>query len=190
MVQKGKILGKSDLIFITLGTSRYSFDRVLSILDKILIENNLKVKLIVQSNSKDAYIWRYKNVKVYNLLAEKKIISFIKKAKKIICHGGSGSICLVSQYSRYQPLIISRLKKYNEHVDDHQYFYCRFLKQKISHDLDDYFILKEDSLLTEKKIYNYLFSSPIKNKLKNFFSFNNNNFVKKLDNYIKNNEVI
>ncbi|GAB4219542.1 MAG: hypothetical protein Fur009_6210 [Candidatus Microgenomates bacterium] len=191
MVQKRKILGGPDLIFITLGTSRYPFYRIFYFLDKILIKNNLKIRLIVQSNSKDKYQWRYKNVKVYNLLSEKKIISFIKKAKKIISHGGPGSIFLTSQFSKFQPLIISRLKKYNEHIDDHQYFYCRFLKEKINFDLDNYFILNDDLKLMEKKIYSYLTSSPIKNKLKNFFNFKiNNNFIKNLNSYIKNDKNI
>ncbi|PJE67790.1 hypothetical protein COU95_00380 [Candidatus Shapirobacteria bacterium CG10_big_fil_rev_8_21_14_0_10_40_9] len=59
-----------------------------------------------------------------------KMISYLKKARVVVTHGGPATIFLALKYGQNQPLVVPRTKKYNEHVDNHELFFARFLKEK------------------------------------------------------------
>lgn len=82
------------------------------------------------------------------------------------------------------PLILPRLAKYEEHVDDHQLFFTKYLRSKLPDNLKKYFVINEkidgiiDNYLKEKNRINnlskYLFLNKNKGKL-----------VRNLKNYIE-----
>ena len=59
-----------------------------------------------------------------------KYISFIKKSRLVVTHGGPGAIFLAIRYGRNKPMVVPRLKKFSEHVDNHQLYFCKFIKRK------------------------------------------------------------
>ena len=60
-----------------------------------------------------------KSFKYKEFISRAHMNELIKKAKIIISHGGSASIISALKLNR-KIICVPRLKKYNEHVDDHQ----------------------------------------------------------------------
>ena len=162
MVSKSKILGRSFLIFVSIGSTKFPFLRITSCLRQL---NTDQYKIVQDFTSPDQFI------------------DFIKKADKIIIHGGLGTIFLVIKHAKFVPLIIPRISKYKEHVDNHQLFFSEYLRKKLPDNLKKYFVIDEK---IEDVVDNYL---KEKNKVNNFNKFlfpnkNKNILVKKLEEYI------
>ena len=60
-----------------------------------------------------------KDMKIFKLIDKKKLSKLQDKADLIITHGGVGSI-ISSLEKGKKVIVVPRLKKYNEHVNDHQ----------------------------------------------------------------------
>ena len=106
------------MIFITLGTIKYPFKRVSKEINK-LTKLMSSEKFLIQSGSTKG-IKNRKNARVVDYLSRKDIVSFYKKARIVISHGGEGSIIesLISGSSA--PIIIPRSGAHGEHVDNQQ----------------------------------------------------------------------
>jgi UDP-N-acetylglucosamine transferase subunit ALG13 len=60
---------------------------------------------------------------------ENEILELYKKARIIVSHAGAGSILTIFNYTK-PIIIVPRLKKFNEHIDDHQLEITEVLKNK------------------------------------------------------------
>ncbi len=115
------------MIFITLGTQRFQFDRVLKEIDK-LIENgkinkeNIQVQCVYSE-------YEPKNFKTFKLKPQDEIDKITDEADIIITHSGTGSI-INSLKKQKKIIIIPRLKEYGEHVDNHQMELANVFGQK------------------------------------------------------------
>ena len=115
------------MIFITLGTQKIQFDRVLKELDKLVEEGKLSSKdLLVQCVYSK---YNPKNYEIFGLKPQKEIDEITEKADIIITHSGTGSI-INSLKKGKRIIIIPRLKKYKEHVDNHQTELAKFFNVK------------------------------------------------------------
>ena len=106
------------MIFVTLGTQDKPFPRLLEAIQKQLDSGNIRKdeKIIVQSGctkfkSSDMQIKQYMDIKEF----EKNI----EDADIVICHAGVGTI-LAALKNNKKIIAAARLKKYGEHVNDHQ----------------------------------------------------------------------
>lgn len=100
------------MILVTLGTQKQSFERLLN-----MIENSsLKDEIIVQAGYTN---FKSKKMKIFDFVNYEKMEELIDRADLIITHGGTGSI-LGPLKKRKKVIACARLKKYGEHVDDHQ----------------------------------------------------------------------
>lgn len=185
MVQKSKILGKSSLIFITVGTSNFPFNRLFTAIDNVLTQFKTNVKLIVQSGGCSSYRWQYKNVLIKNFFKPPELIKLIKKADKIIAHAAPGTLYLISKHSKKTPLIVARDPKYQEHVANHQILYAQFIKNKLSNNLKKYFIIEDKILLNCIKSYLLEDVSFSKRKIQIFDQTNKRSLFMRLDRFIK-----
>lgn len=183
MVSESKILGKSSLIFVTVGSTNFQFNRLFSAVDNAI--NNLSVQpcLVVQMGNSD-YKWRYKKVKTYKYLTPNEMIKIIKKSDRIITHGGFGSMYLITKYNQNMPFIVSRLKYFGEHVDDHQRFFLEYIKNKIPDNYRKYFFMN-GNLASEIQVY--LNSKPQKNVLDKYLFDEKSKYglINKLQKYIE-----
>jgi UDP-N-acetylglucosamine transferase subunit ALG13 len=133
------------MIFVTVGTEKYPFDRLVKEVDflreKGIIEENVFIQ-IGTSRYKPKFC-EYSDFLPYHRMAEK-----MKNARIVISHGGPGSVMPVVRYGKV-PIVLSRQKKYGEAVDDHQVSFTKKLEEKMqiiaSHDADE----------LEEKIKNY-----------------------------------
>lgn len=183
MVSKSNTLGKSTIIFVTVGTTQFQFNRLFKTLNTILIKLNSKATLIAQYGT-STYLFDYKKTKQFAFLTPQELISYIQKADKIITHGGIGSIHTISQHSDYMPLTVARLKDCHEHVNDHQKDFLEYIKKKFPSSYHQYFLTDLD---LETQIETFLIEPSKKNLFGTtlFSKQNNTSLLDNLDNYIK-----
>lgn len=185
MVSSRKLLGKSPLIVITVGTSGKVFDRVFYNLDEIVQQLENKPVFLVQNGNYN-YKWRYKRVIEKHSLNPKQLILTIKKADRIIAHAGIGTLYLVSKYAKNMPLIVARQPQLHEVVDSHQIKFIRYLNDNLPLKFKRFFI--DDNIDINNKVRQYLTVKPVKNILKNFLfqAQGKKNLIIKIDQFIKN----
>lgn len=104
------------MIFVMLGTQNNSFHRLLEELDRLIDSNIIKEEIIVQAGYTK---YKSKNMKIYDFIAKDEMQKLQDQADFIITHGGVGSI-IGSIEKGKKVIAVPRLKKYGEHVNDHQ----------------------------------------------------------------------
>lgn len=100
------------MIFITLGSQKFQFDRLLKIVDELLIDEEIFAQ-IGYSNYKP------QNYNYTEFLDRDEFSEIMSKAHIVITHGGTGAIIAAIKKGK-KVIAIPRLAKYGEHVDDHQ----------------------------------------------------------------------
>lgn len=158
------------MIFIILGTQDKSFDRLLKEIDKLIINNIIKTKIIVQAGSTK---YESDNMEIYDLLPMNKFKEYIKQSDFIITHGGVGSILDSLKYNK-KVIAVPRLSEYNEHENNHQL--------QIVHKFEElgYILACDDTNDLNEKIELINSFNPKQ------YESNNNKFIKLLEDYIDN----
>ena len=104
------------MILVLLGTQNNSFHRLLEEIQKNIDNGNIKEKVIAQ---KGYTKFDSKDMILYNQVPIEEMKKLINSADLIITHGGVGSIITSIEQGK-KVIAVPRLKKYNEHVNDHQ----------------------------------------------------------------------
>ena len=104
------------MIFITVGSRNFQFDRLLEAID-LAIENGEITDKVFAQVGKSKY--KIKNFDSVDFLDRDKFNEMIDKSDLVLTHGGTGVI-INSLKKGKKVLAVPRLSKYNEAVDDHQ----------------------------------------------------------------------
>lgn len=100
------------MILVTLGTQKQSFKRLLDYIEN----SNIKDRIIVQAGYTP---YESSKMEIYKFFNYDVMDGLVDLADLIITHGGTGSI--VEPLKKGKKIIgCARLKKYDEHIDDHQ----------------------------------------------------------------------
>ena len=103
------------MIFLTVG-SLLTFDRLVSAVDDLVGQRALKIDIFAQIG-KGGY--RPRHFQAVEVLDKKKFDEVFLRAEAIISHAGMGTITMALAYNR-PILVMPRLRKYREAVNDHQ----------------------------------------------------------------------
>jgi len=106
------------MILITLGTVKYSFDRIVQEINK-LTEKFTKEDFIIQAGKTKGVIER-NNTIIKDYLSRKEIEKYYKEARIVISHAGEGSVLQAAVSGVVAPILIPRDSRFGEHVDDQQ----------------------------------------------------------------------
>lgn len=104
------------MIFITLGSQKFQFDRLLKAVDEQVAEGKIKDDIFAQIGASE---YKPKNFKYRNFLNREEFAEWQNKCDIVISHGGTGAIIGAIKKGK-KVIAVPRLKKYGEHVDDHQ----------------------------------------------------------------------
>ena len=104
------------MIFITLGSQKFQFNRLLKAVDELLDHDLIEDDVFAQIGYSD-YI--PKNFKYKNFLDRDEFAEVMNKSDVVITHGGTGAIIGAVKKGK-KVIAVPRLAKYGEHVDDHQ----------------------------------------------------------------------
>ena len=104
------------MILVLLGTQNNSFHRLIEEIEKLIQKGIIKEKVIVQAGYTKV---NCKEMETLELVSKEELEELQNKANIIITHGGVGSIMQCITKGK-KVIAVSRLKKYKEHVNDHQ----------------------------------------------------------------------
>ena len=104
------------MIFVTLGSQKFQFNRLLKKLDEIVENGNIKDEIFAQIGYSD---YKPKNYKYKDFIDREQFKEKKKKSDIVIAHGGTGAIITAVKQGK-KVIAVPRLAKYGEHVDDHQ----------------------------------------------------------------------
>ena len=104
------------MIFVTLGSQKFQFNRLLKELDRLLDKKIINEEIFAQIGYSD---YRPKNFEYKEFIDRDEFKSIMDKCDIVVAHGGTGAI--ITAIKRDKKVIsIPRLQKYLEHVDNHQ----------------------------------------------------------------------
>ena len=113
------------MIFIILGTQKFQLNRLLKMIDCICAEGKV-TDVFAQIGHSDYIPQNYEYV---DFMDKVDFENKIKQSSLVITHSGVGSIITAVRY--HIPVIVfPRLKKYKEHVDDHQLEIAKAFEKK------------------------------------------------------------
>ncbi|MCM3029815.1 PssE/Cps14G family polysaccharide biosynthesis glycosyltransferase [Niallia sp. MER 6] len=105
------------MIFVTVGSQKFQFNRILIEIDRLIEEGKITKDLVFAQIGYSTYEPR--NYKSVNFLNKSEFHDIIKNSDIVISHGGTGSI--INSVKKGKKVIgIPRRAEYGEHVDNHQ----------------------------------------------------------------------
>ena len=106
----------AEKIFITLGSQKFQFDRLLKAIDELYEKGVLVEEAFAQTGYSD---YEPKHYKFKKFLDRDEFAAEMGKAEIVITHGGTGAIIGAVKKGK-KVIAVPRRAKYGEHVDDHQ----------------------------------------------------------------------
>jgi len=104
------------MIFVITGTQKFEFNRLLKAMDELLADKKITDKVFAQTGY-STYI--PKNYGYSEYLSMLEFDRHISEASLIVCHSGAATINTSLKAGKIV-VVVPRLQKFNEHVDDHQ----------------------------------------------------------------------
>ena len=104
------------MIFVTLGSQKFQFNRLLIEIDRLVEEGKITEEVFAQTGYSD---YEPKNYEYKNFLDREEFSGIMGECDKVITHGGTGAIIGAVKKEK-KVIAVPRLAKFNEHVDDHQ----------------------------------------------------------------------
>ena len=104
------------MIFVTVGSRGYQFDRLFKKLDALYEDGTLTEDMFAQIGTST---YQPKHYKYKDFITPEEFVQKIDEAGIVVSHGASGSIMKALNAGK-KVIAVTRLEKYNEHINDHQ----------------------------------------------------------------------
>ncbi len=128
------------MIFITLGSQKFQFNRLLRAADELIASGALQEEVFAQTGYSD---YKPKHFAFQPFLNREEYAARIRQAEIVITHGGSGAIIGAVKAGK-KVIAVPRRQQFGEHVDDHQLQLVRqFSRTNIAYACDDCMKLAE-----------------------------------------------
>lgn len=108
------------MIFVTVGTHEQQFNRLIKYMDEYAEKTN---EIVVIQTGYSTYKCKFADS--YDFLTMNEMDNYISSANVVITHGGPSSFLSVIQKHK-KVIVVPRLEKFEEHVNNHQ---ADFLKK-------------------------------------------------------------
>lgn len=104
------------MIFVTVGSRYYPFDRLLKKLDDLVEKKVITEPIFAQIGTSS---YRPKHYPFVEYVSQEAFLKRMEEADIVVSHGASGSIMKALEMGK-KVIAVSRLEKYGEHINDHQ----------------------------------------------------------------------
>ena len=104
------------MIFITLGSQKFQFNRLLKAVDEQVVERKINDEIFAQIGASD---YKPRSFQYKDFLNRDEFTLWQEKSEIVITHGGTGAIIGAVKKGK-KVIVVPRLARYGEHVDDHQ----------------------------------------------------------------------
>ena len=109
------------MILVTAGTLHFPFERLLRAVDELPGDE----ELVVQSRAPGM---RPARARCVEDLPYDELVAEVRRARVVVCHAGVGSVLTALEGGK-RPVVVPRLERYGEAVDDHQLAFGRKLAE-------------------------------------------------------------
>ena len=107
------------MIFVTVGTNEARFDRLLHAVDALVLDE----EIVVQCGASPV---RPSNAHCVEFLSFDDMVEHMRRARIVVAHAGVGTV-LVARANGHRAIVVPRLQRYGEAVDNHQVDFARRL---------------------------------------------------------------
>ena len=104
------------MIFVTVGSRNYPFDRLFKKLDELYEDGTLTEEIFAQTGTST---YKPKHYEYKDFISQDEFLTKINEADIVVSHGASGSIMKALNAGK-KVIAVTRLEKYGEHINDHQ----------------------------------------------------------------------
>jgi UDP-N-acetylglucosamine transferase subunit ALG13 len=118
------------MIFATVGTNEAPFDRLVTALGSLGVDE----ELVIQCGASAV---RPQGARCVEFIPFDELVAHIRAARVVVMHAGVGSIGVALANGK-KPVVVPRLRRFGEAVDDHQVAFARrFREQGLVHVVED-----------------------------------------------------
>ena len=110
------------MIFVTVGTNEAPFDRLVRAIDCLRADEEVVAQCGPSSH-------RPARAVSVDFLAFEDLVELVRRARIVVTHAGVGST-MVALANGKRPVVVPRLRRYGEAVDDHQLPFARRLAER------------------------------------------------------------
>jgi len=104
------------LIFVSVGSQKFQMNRLLMELDRLCGDGSIRQEVLAQTGRCSYRPVHFRGQPFY---PREEMEQAIQACDLLICHGGTGTILSGIRMGR-KVIVVPRLSRYGEHVDDHQ----------------------------------------------------------------------
>lgn len=104
------------MIFVTLGSQKFQFNRLLKKIDELIEDRHIEEEVFAQIGYSD---YKPQHYKYKEFLDREEFTNIMESCHIVITHGGTGAVITAVKQGK-KTIAVPRLAKYGEHVDDHQ----------------------------------------------------------------------
>lgn len=142
------------MIFVTVGTHEQQFNRLIEKIDELKRDNIIEDEVFIQTGYST---YEPKYCEWSKLIPYSEMIQRVKEARIVITHGGPASFIMPLQEGKI-PVVVPRQEKYEEHINDHQVEFAKFIEERqgniiVVTDIDELenTLMNYDELITSSK---------------------------------------
>lgn len=104
------------MIFVTVGSQKFPFDRLLRQVDRMAEDRTITGEVVVQTGH-SGYVPRFCRGRAF--YDREEFGALLERCDILITHGGAGTMVDAAKRGK-RTVAVPRLARYGEHVDDHQ----------------------------------------------------------------------
>ncbi len=104
------------MIFVTLGTQKFQMNRLVKAVDELAESGRVGEDFFIQSG---VSTYKAKHCECKDFMDSSKYVENINNCSVLVTHAGVGTIVTALKLGK-PVVVVPRLAKFNEHVDDHQ----------------------------------------------------------------------
>ena len=140
------------MIFVTVGTHEQQFNRLVQKIDELKRDNIIEEEVFIQTGFST---YEPKYCQWSKLIPYKEMIQKVKDAHIVITHGGPASFIMPLQEHKI-PVVVPRQLQFDEHVNDHQVEFARFVSERQGNIIPVYKIEELENIIVN---YDYTINS-------------------------------
>ncbi|MFZ2380477.1 glycosyltransferase [Lactococcus chungangensis] len=114
------------MIFITVGTHEQPFNRLIQKVDELIRDGEIQEEVFMQIGYST---YEPKYTKWEKVIGYDEMADYLKKSDVVITHGGPSTYMQVLEEGKI-PVVVPRQEKFGEHVNDHQLWVSKQVRDK------------------------------------------------------------
>ncbi|MGT2896314.1 glycosyltransferase [Streptococcus entericus] len=120
------------MIFVTVGTHEQQFNRLIEEIDGLVAEGDITEDVFIQTGYST---YQPKYCRWQSMLGHNEMNDCIERADLVITHGGPSTFMSVLSKGK-RLIVVPRLKKYDEHVNDHQMEFVSHILERMNYNFE------------------------------------------------------